>query len=695
MKKIRISAAVLLFVMLFSTMFTGCSLLNNNSERSPSQAIIDAYGSNEYKITFDTNGAAEPLSDITYTASVMPELPTPERVGYVFEGWYLDKNYTVPYMDGILYLYMKDVVLYAKWTKESMVQDGVYDVETQITVAEETLNAVSGDVTAAYDFLEDIVTDDIQIEKSGSGVLLKFSYDNRTFSLFDGNSTYTVSVSSKMGSSVTVSNRIEALSDTKRTLYLNITDFDMANPIYLRVVAYDWDRENADASEILQTRVTFEAELKITRFIGFSKSYVDPSQPLEEGYYLVKTFYRQSDYSETMMDSYNPVYAYICARADKNGQMNYKLIKPFIPYTGLIGADGTVEENVKKYYNRLAVFTPVQAFCTIYPGGNNSYTTGEYGDFEIEFHADTGRYYYVFDLGNDVNKDILMFNAATGIMEVAFHMGTLNTIMTIDREHMLRMFSVDYTPLEGDSYRYSDEFAFYPLGNGNSVFSADERYEMMKEYGLSTDLVNFYYSAPDDYAADEEKTLYSHKISITPASTRSVEESKNSMSVFRMDASVYGYSRKAGSLYADVMTVNSVSSTQDSGVRQIRMLKPGLTLDLGTEVKIEDIFLQKVDSRGNFADVRVTAYGISRDEPDYTDSKNLSSLFTFSEEVALVFEWDEKASDGGVTGQNRAVVELRKKYEPVVSFGYNGGVFDPEEEKTWRHGESVYSPAVN
>lgn len=67
----------------------------------------------------------------------MPTLPSPSRVGYVFAGWYMDSSFSVPYVDGILYLYMKDVTLYAKWTKEELSASGVYDLEISSTILED------------------------------------------------------------------------------------------------------------------------------------------------------------------------------------------------------------------------------------------------------------------------------------------------------------------------------------------------------------------------------------------------------------------------------------------------------------------------------------------------------------------------------------------------------------------------------
>ena len=130
-KKVIILLAALMAI---SFAFTGCTALSNQNQ-TPQDIIKDAYGNTEFTISFIDNGAVSPIADITYTANNMPTLPTPEKLGYVFEGWYLDSAFTIPYSDGILYLYMRDVTLYAKWAEESLEQNGVYAVSyTHLTL---------------------------------------------------------------------------------------------------------------------------------------------------------------------------------------------------------------------------------------------------------------------------------------------------------------------------------------------------------------------------------------------------------------------------------------------------------------------------------------------------------------------------------------------------------------------------------
>lgn len=39
----------------------------------------------------------------------------------------------------------------------------------------------------------------------------------------------------------------------------------------------------------------------------------------------------------------------------------------------------------------------------------------EYGTLTYEFHADTGKYYYTFDLGDTLDQDIILFGGSTAL----------------------------------------------------------------------------------------------------------------------------------------------------------------------------------------------------------------------------------------------------------------------------------------
>ena len=172
--------AILIAVLCFSAVcFTACSGYDG---QTPQDILENVYGDTEYTISFVAEDADAPVADMTYTAKSMPALPTPTRVGYVFSGWYFDSAYTQPYSDGILYLYMRDVVLYAKWEQESFSADGTYDIDYSASIVDGTL--VLGTLAEEYgykNFADDIVADETYIEKTDDQLLLKIQYARPAF----------------------------------------------------------------------------------------------------------------------------------------------------------------------------------------------------------------------------------------------------------------------------------------------------------------------------------------------------------------------------------------------------------------------------------------------------------------------------------------------------------------------------------
>ena len=111
----------------------------------PKDAIIDKYGNTQFKITFDSKDLASPLSDMYYSANSMPVLPTPEKVGYVFAGWYFDSALTkvCDVENGDLYWQMKNVTLYPKWEKEAIVNNGTYEIDYDAHIVEDSVDRKS------------------------------------------------------------------------------------------------------------------------------------------------------------------------------------------------------------------------------------------------------------------------------------------------------------------------------------------------------------------------------------------------------------------------------------------------------------------------------------------------------------------------------------------------------------------------
>ena len=88
------------------------------------------------------NYIIDAIDSIKYSANEIPSLPTPQKLGYSFLGWYLDKAYTIPYVKDILYLYMEDITLYAKFEKINYSINGIYDISYNINsdINDDSLN---------------------------------------------------------------------------------------------------------------------------------------------------------------------------------------------------------------------------------------------------------------------------------------------------------------------------------------------------------------------------------------------------------------------------------------------------------------------------------------------------------------------------------------------------------------------------
>lgn len=79
-----------------------------------------------------------------------------------------------------MYLYMRNVILYAKWEQESFSADGTYDIDYSASIVDGTL--VLGELAVEYGYknwADDIVADETYIEKMDDGLLLKIQYDCR------------------------------------------------------------------------------------------------------------------------------------------------------------------------------------------------------------------------------------------------------------------------------------------------------------------------------------------------------------------------------------------------------------------------------------------------------------------------------------------------------------------------------------
>lgn len=605
--------------------FSGCStIVSQNQQKDPFEAIKEVYGTQEFTVSFSSENLSEPIDDIKYSAYNMPTLPNPKRVGYVFDGWYFDKEYTRPCSDNSLYLYMSDVVLYAKWIKEEMVNNGVYDISINLYAVEGSL--LSRDLAEKYnsspqDFISSVDIDEIKIEKSESGLQLKLPYDIHTTQTFDGSAeTYTITVNSSMGSSVYIKNRVAPLSETNRTIYIDIENFNLEDTLFLNVISYKWDADTEEGENIDETRISYILAIDIIEFSGFESAFADTDIKLEDGYYSVKTYFEaSSDVGTEMLEGFNSVYSYILA---ENGQ--YTLIKPFTPYTGYVG-DGL---DLEYYYE------PMTAF--IMPGyyyksdvSSDTAKVENYGELSVEFHADSGRYYYIFDLGDSVQKSISFFCTVSGPMEQMFHSGTMAVDLLIDYEHMIKVEDTGYTPLSGTSFKYSDEFSIA----GSDV---DISFDTMKQTGFSLDYINFFYRQNGD-----EKTMFSHKLTVSSSnSITSIDGLTDVITAFKRNFRIYGYEPESGGeLYK-----NQLASNQNGSLWENRSVKPGMLVSVGDVIDLTEVYTERVDFNGWNKNVKVEVYPLVEGKIDFKTQYQIDSYsLIFESDIAVKFT-DESGS---------------------------------------------------
>ena len=694
MKKKPILAILIAVLCLSSVCFTACS---NYGGQTPQDILENVYGDTEYTISFVAEDADAPVADMTYTAKSMPALPTPTRVGYVFSGWYFDSSYTMPYSDGILYLYMRDVVLYAKWEQESFSADGTYDIDYSASILDGTL--VLGTLAEEYgykNFADDIVADETYIEKTDDQLLLKIQYDCRALeplSLSDYKSYEVMLAATLNDSDIYIADTVDSYTDTIKTLYIDITGMDLSTPIYFNISTINWETEGLTDEQRLATQTTYTIEFSIERMIGFSRPFEDTSVPLEDGYYLVRTYMSQLDMSETMMDSFNPVYSYIVAEGG-----NYTLVKPVYPYFGITEyyLGELLEPLAANYYNRMATFMPWQVCYEVdisdYEGQTGvesdyypeTYSAGRYKEYSVEFHAETGNCYSIIDLGNNLQTALVLSGSPTGFMEVAVDLGEMHTLMTIDYEHIVKLTSIDYEPLEGDAFIAEEEIQYYP-GDIDDLNERGKTLDATEEYGLSTHMINYFFTATGLNSSYQSRTAYDSRITISPTeSTNSatVADSRYNIAYFSVSSEIFGYdptvaAENGEKLYYDSMTLGTFTS---ANMREFDEYRLGKSYRAGQSVVLSELYAEKVDSDADFNTVSWQAYRMVNGEPDFAQPVSVDGSFVMEESVAILF------SSGSAGNRRISLVEAVLYEEPQISVdgwtlsGGSDNVYVPDEE---------------
>ena len=204
-----------------------------SSNITPKDLIINNYGDKEFKISFSSYNLDEPINDVIYSANNIPKLPTPTKVGYRFLGWYFDETYIKQYDEDYLLMKMSNVTLYAKFEEEEFINNGIYEIEYEAHILEDTI--IKGKLADTYGYLEFpslINSNETYIEKNENGLFLRIQYDMKYHCPTiddDGNlGTLTVAVSDN-DSRISDTESIIDRTGTIETIYYNFKDLKVSD----------------------------------------------------------------------------------------------------------------------------------------------------------------------------------------------------------------------------------------------------------------------------------------------------------------------------------------------------------------------------------------------------------------------------------------------------------------------------------
>lgn len=655
---LRLITGLMVIFCLFGV--AGCT---NNSDvpSDPKDAIIDKYGNTQYKITFDATNLASPISDMYYAANNMPVLPTPEKVGYVFAGWYFDSALTqvCDVENGDLFWQMKNVTLYPKWEKEAIVNNGTYDIDFEAHIIEETVvKGILADKYGWFNFAEDIVADETYIEKNDQGAFLRIQYNSRERGpIFAENGggefevqTYTVTdPEGRINEGLSILDRTSLI----QTIYYDISGLDLADEITLNIAYYNWGAKLEGGETREQCSVSYKVSFRITRFIGFSKSFVNTEGKLDNGVYLVPTHYTGLDKTPGMLDYFHPVYAYIVA---ENG--HYTLVKPLSAYNSDIFGNLSGDD----FFNRTTGYCRDFAYFLTDrkntfkvadddPDYLNYYRPGElhaknWGALTYEFHADTGAYYYTFDLGDTLTNDIILYGGSTGAMEQMFSFPFSYRRLTISYDSMIRITDWNYTPVSGDSFTYRKSAAIYAGSVADDFSDSNAPFDLLKNYSLSVRMINMFFASTDGGNSGDKN--FDCKMTIAPTTQTAagnLSEMRYAFSYFDLTYDVFGYNPKTdGYLYSaatNFLTLIDVSATNFT----IEKTDIGKTVKTGETVDLVSLYTEKVYPTVTAANLSWQAYSLDKSgDVDYDKPMTLSRSFIMGNSgVAILFT--EKADD--------------------------------------------------
>lgn len=673
MKKVYKIAATIIVMCIVFLGLTGCGS-SSKLPTDPKDAVIDKYGDTQFKITFDAGSLASPLSDVYYSAKNMPVLPVPEKVGYVFAGWYFDSSLTqvCDVENGDLYWKMKNVTLYPKWEKEAIVNNGTYDIDFSAALDDDSVvKGILADKYGWRNFADDIIASETYIEKNEQGTFLRIQYNcHEKGPIFAENiggefekQTYTVEdPNGRINTALSILDRTSLI----QTVYYDISGLDIAEPIVLNIYYYNWGAKLSDGEERERCSVSYRVTFQITRFIGFSKSFVNTEGKLENGVYVVPTHYTGLDKSGAMLDNFHPVYAYIVA---ENG--HYTLVKPLSAYNSDVLGNLSDNDMINRYtgFSRDFAYFLVDQDKVLTEEQENDYSiykpallgATSWGTLTYEFHADTGNYYYTMDLGETLTNDVVLFGGSTGAMEQMFNFPFSYRRLTISYDSMVRITDWNYEQVSGDSYTYSKQVPLYAGSVGEDFANNNADFDLLQNAQLSVRMINLFFASSDDGKTTSKN--FSSKMTIAPTTVTAsgnLSEMQYSFSYFNLTYEAFGYDPLTdGELYSSATNFLNLINTNATNFT-VEKTDIGKTVKKGEKVDLLLLYTEKVYPTVTESDLSWQGYCLDKfGEADFNRPISLSKSFTVEDGVAVLFKDNTK-------GQTRTcLVTLMIAEEPV------------------------------
>ena len=135
------------------------NVLYPSESTSDSITVYAAWEENKYSVTYELNGGVNGDNPTEIAAGDVVTLKEASKEGYAFEGWYLDKEYTIP-CEAVSGAEKKDIIVYAKWSEpvayaiQYMTGEGVNAESNPLTYTIESEEIVFADASRkGYEFM--------------------------------------------------------------------------------------------------------------------------------------------------------------------------------------------------------------------------------------------------------------------------------------------------------------------------------------------------------------------------------------------------------------------------------------------------------------------------------------------------------------------------------------------------------------